>query len=431
MPLPPLEWMEKVIRINSVTHESNEEIVAFLIPLLRDAGLQIAEHKVKEGNQTFTNLVAFSHAPDSPDLLVFNTHLDTVSPGADEAWTKTGGDPFRLTRVRDRLYGLGSADVKLDFLCKLWAAKKSGPWKRPIALVGSYGEERGLVGAGKLLEAHKVKPAFALVGEPSNLEIVYAHKGHLVCFVSTTLDKLSREKMVNRVWRGQAAHSSTPQLGINALSKALTDIFKRGVGIVSLNAGTNSNKVPDRCEADLVPQVGPANRTVFGLIHYLEETQKTLKKRRDPRFNPSVSTVSLNQAISQGDQLTLCFDIRTVPDVDLFKLRDKVEKDLTKMGWKIISMTVDAPLKGRKQSAFIEHASQTLKRCGVKKVVKATKASSTEAALYQMHGAQAIVFGPGISVGNVHRPNEFNLLSQMEVATRFYSALMAAPSGAF
>ena len=66
-----------------------------------------------------------------------------------------------------------------------------------------------------------------------------------------------------------------------------------------------------------------------------------------------------------------------------------------------------------------------LKRCGVK-VAKKTKASSTEAAIYQHYGAEAIVFGPGRSQGNVHRPNEFNSLSQLEIATRVYTHLLTA-----
>src|SRR5688572_879494 len=111
--LPPIDWIEKAIRINSITHHSNEEIVRFLVPLLEEAGLAVHEHKVVENGETFKNLIATSHGPDAPDLLVMNTHLDTVSFGDKTSWTKTGGDPFQATRVRDRIYGLGSADVKL------------------------------------------------------------------------------------------------------------------------------------------------------------------------------------------------------------------------------------------------------------------------------------------------------------------------------
>jgi acetylornithine deacetylase/succinyl-diaminopimelate desuccinylase-like protein len=63
------------------------------------------------------------------------------------------------------------------------------------------------------------------------------------------------------------------------------------------------------------------------------------------------------------------------------------------------------------------------------KAIKKTKASSTEAAIYQQNGAEAIVFGPGISIGNVHRPNEFNSLEQISLATEFYTKMLQLPVG--
>jgi acetylornithine deacetylase/succinyl-diaminopimelate desuccinylase-like protein len=140
MSSPSWEWIEKVIRIDTVTHHSNEELVRVLAPLLIEAGLKVEEQRVVENGVAFKNIIAFSHAPDAKDLLVLNTHLDTVSFGTCSDWTKTHEDPFKATRVRDRVYGLGTADVKLDFLCKIWAAQSSKPWKQPFALVGTYGE---------------------------------------------------------------------------------------------------------------------------------------------------------------------------------------------------------------------------------------------------------------------------------------------------
>ena len=143
MRTPPMEWIEKVIGINSVTHQSNAEIVQFLIPLLKETGLKVETQKVMEQGKEFYNLIAYSHSLSAPNLLVLNTHLDTVSGGDFSSWTKTQGNPFRLTKVKNRLYGLGTADVKIDFLCKIWAARVAKPWNRPFALVGTYGEEIG------------------------------------------------------------------------------------------------------------------------------------------------------------------------------------------------------------------------------------------------------------------------------------------------
>jgi acetylornithine deacetylase/succinyl-diaminopimelate desuccinylase-like protein len=421
--LPPIDWIEKAIRINSITHHSNEEIVRFLVPLLEEAGLTVHEHKVVENGESFKNLVATSHGPEAPDLLVMNTHLDTVSFGDKTSWTKTGGDPFQATRVRDRIYGLGSADVKLDFLCKLWAARVSRPWKKPFALVGTYGEERGLVGAMALLQTKKIKPKFALVGEPSNLELIYAHKGHIIFTVEIDLGKVPAKDLVEKKWKGKSAHSSTPDLGDNALRKGLNDVLKRGYGIAEIQAGVDSNKIPDLCEAKLTRYGLPGTQRVFALLDDLDELARELKKRKDPRFSPSHTTISLNRAVTEGSKLHFTFDLRNLPDIDNQRLKDRLGLIAKRVGVSITSLTIDEPLKGQKNGKLMKAAADALKSCGVK-VVRKTKASSTEAALYQKFGAEAIVFGPGLSVGNVHRPNEYNSIKQMEVATKFYTHIL-------
>lgn len=430
--LPPMEWIERAIRIDSITHHSNEEMVRFLAPLLEETGLKVEEQKVVEGKETFKNLIAYNATPDAADLLVMNTHLDTVGFGDRNDWTKTGGDPFKVTRVRDRLYGLGTADVKLDFLCKIWAARHAKPWARPFALVGTYGEERGLVGAKELLERKRVRPKYALVGEPSNLELIYAHKGHLLVTVALDLGGgagASSAKATRKQWRGKSAHSSTPQLGDNAILKALNDCFKRGNGIVRLTGGTGSNLVPDRCEADVVPTQTEGTRRLFAFTQLLEEAQRDLKRRRDSRFSPSVATVSLNLARMTGNEVELAFDVRLLPETDASRLKERLGRAIETLGGRIVAMSHDVALKGRKTGPLMKAATRALKACGVPVVAK-TKASSTEAALYNQHGAEAIVFGPGLSIGNVHRPNEHNLLSQMAVATRFYQNMLSTAPGA-
>ncbi|NBW98849.1 M20/M25/M40 family metallo-hydrolase, partial [bacterium] len=115
-----------------------------------------------------------------------------------------------------------------------------------------------------------------------------------------------------------------------------------------------------------------------------------------------------------------------LPEVNHERLEKKLRDGIRQLGGKVKEVTSDASLKGQKNSRFIVTATQALKECGIKPILK-TKATSTEAAIYQAHGASAVVFGPGISVGNAHRPNEYNSIKQMEVATRFYSQLLKTP----
>ena len=428
MRTPPMEWIEKVIGINSITHQSNEEVVRFLIPLLKDSGLKVETQKVVENGIPFFNLIAYSHSLSSPDLLVLNTHLDTVSGGEASSWTKTHGDPFKLTQVKDRLYGLGTADVKLDFLCKIWAARLSKPWTRPFALVGTFGEERGLIGVQHLFKLKEFKPKFALVGEPSNLELIYAHKGHIIfTLVGNITGAPSRKEVIQKKWKGKSAHSSTPELGDNAIQKGLNDILKRGLGIISLKGGTDSNRIPDICEATLAREKTPFTASLQGLLTDMNELSKELKKQKDGRFTPSSSQVSLNLANTLNGKLYLTFDIRILPAMDCSKIQGRIEKLAKKWNFSVDTLTIDRPMKGKKNGRLIKQASQSLKSCGVKAVTK-TKASSTEAAVYSQHGTEVLVFGPGLSIGNVHRPNEYNSLEQLTKATEFYTRMLRLPA---
>ncbi len=419
----PTSWIDRIIGINSETERSNAELVAFLRPLLEESGLKVLEQRIEENGTSFSNLIAFNQRPNHPELLLFNTHLDTVSGGDASRWTKTGNNPFKATFVRDRVYGLGTADVKIDFLCKLWAIRKAGKINRPIALVGTYGEERGLIGVQKLFAEKIVTPKYAVVGEPSNLELIYAHKGHLIATASIELEK--PQKTTTKSWKGKAAHSSTPALGVNALALAFKELKKKRKGVVSISAGTNSNRVPESATVGYTDEPTQASTQFFDFVDSVEKLVGRIGKKKDPRFSPSSTTLSWNLCQTRSGRAELTFDIRTIPGVDPYKVRQELEPLLPRSGrW--AEITVDLPLAGNKDSALMTAASKALKACGVRPAKK-TKASSTEAAVYHHHGAQAIVFGPGISVGNVHKPNEYNLLSQIRTATQFYQSLLLQP----
>ena len=119
------------------------------------------------------------------------------------------------------MYGLGSADVKPDFVCKAAALADLDPrrLRRPVRLVGTFGEEVGLLGARWLVDSGALAGMhWGLVGEPSELVAIRAHKGyakfeaHVRCPRRALRGASARVKL-----RGESAHSSTPQLGRNAI----------------------------------------------------------------------------------------------------------------------------------------------------------------------------------------------------------------------
>src|SRR4051812_22278224 len=127
-----LEEARRMIRINSVSAAGNEEIANFVAALMQDRGLKTQLQHVMHSNENISkrqfNVIGILGDPLSDRKirkgLLLNTHLDTVSPGITENWTETGGDPFSATIKDGKMFGLGSADVKLDFLCKLHAVER-------------------------------------------------------------------------------------------------------------------------------------------------------------------------------------------------------------------------------------------------------------------------------------------------------------------
>ena len=134
-------------------------------------------------------------------------HLDTV--GADES-------QFIPQRKNGRLHGRGACDTKgsvaamLTALCEL-AEAKSRPLETEIVFAGLIDEEHAQAGS-RALAASGFNADLAIVGEPTKLQVVTAHKGSLWLQLET---------------RGQAAHGATPQLGKNAVHE-----MARVVGIL-------------------------------------------------------------------------------------------------------------------------------------------------------------------------------------------------------
>src|SRR5207244_4853031 len=96
---------------------------------------------VREGDAQVNLIATISGCDTAAATLVLNTHLDTVPPGDAALWTECGGDPFTAAVRQDRIYGLGAADTKLDFVAKVVALAEIDTPRRSVYLVGTFGEE--------------------------------------------------------------------------------------------------------------------------------------------------------------------------------------------------------------------------------------------------------------------------------------------------
>ena len=484
-----LEEAKKMIRINSVSTRGNEELANFVLGLVQERGmkgqLQQVMHSHEEISKRQFNVIGVLGDPlvdkKTRKGLLLNTHLDTVSPGLPENWTETGGDPFAATVKDGKIYGLGSADVKLDFLCKLHAIGKfrEKKLKMPVYLVGTCGEEVGMFGARYLIKSGALNPKYVVVGEPSELKVVYAHKCLNIFKISIGYQLIERDvkgfnRRIDLHSFGRSAHGSYPHLGENAITQAIELLQKSTdngfeTRFTKMSGGDTVNKVPDRAMVqfyltshqfedfkrffrELVRAEGKEKSFRVELggvgdtgVRFLPEAAfqcltevmgffKTIttdfEKVKDAGYNPAFSTVNFGQLKQSASGIELYFDLRLLPDLQPEEIQNHILKGIKEISARYPALNVSAVRERMNPGLNLKADDELVKLClesmegaGITPILD-KKATSTEAAQYFAHGYPAVIFGPGISHGNSHSPNEHNLLDHLEKAQAFYENLI-------
>ncbi len=250
-----LQHLEKLIAFPSISRDSNLDLIAYVKDVL--TGLGIASTLVHNEDGRKSNLWATIGPPDRAGI-VLSGHTDVV-PVEGQAWTS---DPFKMLARDGNLYGRGTADMKGFIACCLAMAERAAqaPLKTPINFAFSYDEEIGCVGVRRLLDLLKdapVRPRLCIVGEPTLMQAVTAHKGKLGFRVTA---------------HGLEAHSSLAPIGVNAIYMASdligairaiqTEIAEHGMRdgdyevayttlhVGKMQGGEVMNIVPNRCTFD-------------------------------------------------------------------------------------------------------------------------------------------------------------------------------------
>ena len=481
MALPPwfMDSARALIRADSVSAQGNQAALAVLEPLYVKAGLSTQRFSWRESidgapDSLHSNLLAGpggGHAQGAMGGVLFVTHSDTVPTGPLERWTETGGDPRALTEKDGWLFGLGVADVKLDALCKIAAAERLLGKKlaRPFWLCATAAEEVGLRGARRFAESAEFKALEireVLCGEPSELQLIRAHKGYavVVCTI-TDLNPPQVEKQAVRelAFEGKAAHSSTPHLGDNAIHRALQWAHEVGAPVLSADGGASANTVPALCtllvpvasaeeshganvhevEASSGPDLLRAMQTAGALEELWISLVHKLLPASDPRFDPPGAVGGLNILKSIEEKaapgatrgratVRATMDARLLPQHDpetlLVTFMAAAEAWVQRTGRGELSLRVEITRNAGGMSLgdhapLLVRVSDTLARLGLDPTAKA-KPTSTEAGVFARAGCEAIVIGPGRSTGNAHTANERIEIAQLVRAVDLYESLL-------
>jgi acetylornithine deacetylase/succinyl-diaminopimelate desuccinylase-like protein len=452
-----LSWCKRLIGCPSVTSEGTRAIAEMCArDLLSPRGIKARLLPSAIEGDSQVNLIATIKGSDSTVApLVLNTHLDTVPPGDNALWTECGGNPFDATISAERIYGLGAADTKLDFIAKVMAIAYGTP-RRDVFLVGTFGEEHGLVGAKEIAQAGLLPHgALAFVGEPSRLEVITAHKGLMVFELTVRFEpqRLDSVQAVcsRTIFEGRSAHSSTPALGRNAIRSALNELAATpGTRVLSITGGDAVNKVPARCEVviagDTAPIAGAVQAEGTGstlreviplqaiavLARFVAALQDFADRTGPPEsdYAPPTLTCNPGKIRSAPGSVTLEFELRPPPalalDVvrrDLAQIVDDEFSSLAEVGIEVVERRANPGFRSALEDETVEVAMAALARAGLP-LESGVKAGCTEAGIYAAAGLKPVVFGPGPSTGVIHAPNEYNLIRDVDGAIRFYRELL-------
>ncbi|MHC4324711.1 MAG: M20 family metallopeptidase [Planctomycetota bacterium] len=256
------------------------------------------DSRVDIWDRTRANITANIKSTGCRAGLLFACHLDVVGPG-EAAWKHP---PFTAVESDGKIYGRGSVDMKGGTAAAVTAIRQivdSGvKLQGDIIFSAVAGEETDSVGAKRFIDDKEWLPELAgvVIPEPTDFEIVTAHRGMLWLEVTT---------------RGKAAHSSAPQLGVNAINsmrlilnelesyeiktephKLLGDC---SMSINKIAGGKTMNVVPDKCG------IGIDIRTLPGQDHQaiiadLEEICAKLKAE-NKRFEATISVIRQMQSM--------------------------------------------------------------------------------------------------------------------------------------
>ena len=197
------QYLDKLIAFPTISRDSNLELIGFIASELKALG--IASTLVHNEDGKKANLWA-TIGPTNLQGVALSGHTDVV-PVEGQNWSS---DPFKLASRGGNLYGRGSADMKGFIAACLHLAHSAvkRALHTPLHFAFSYDEEIGCIGVRRMLDMLKtmpVRPRLCIVGEPTMLQVVTAHKGKLGYRVTA---------------HGLEAHSSLAPIGVNAIYMA-------------------------------------------------------------------------------------------------------------------------------------------------------------------------------------------------------------------
>lgn len=373
----PVELLARLVAFDTTSHKSNLGIVSYIEDYLLQYG--VSSTRVVSDDGSKASLFATIGDANTPGVAL-SGHTDVV-PVDGQTWTS---DPFVLRSDRGRLYARGACDMKGYLACMLAAVPQFCARKLtvPVHLAFSYDEEVGCLGVRPMIAEFGRKfprPRATIVGEPTNMQVVDAHKGPVRWQVDVT---------------GRAAHSSMAHLGVNAITYAAR------------------------------------------MLAELERMETELKvTSRNIRFDPPFATLQVTK-LEGGTASNIIpifcrfgFEVRSLPGVDVDGIERRLRTFAEAQCLQEMRRTADEAAISITRANTVppffavpgsEALSLALRLSGQNETH--TVSYATEAGLFQDAGSPAIVCGPG-DIAQAHTPDEWIAESEIERCMAFMRRL--------
>lgn len=375
----PREMIERLIAFDTTSRDSNLHLISFVEDYAKAHGVE--PRRIPNAEGTKANLL-ISLGPNAPGGIILSGHTDVV-PVDGQPWVT---DPFRVVEKDGKLYGRGTSDMK-SFSAVILALLPEFQKRRvttPIHIALSYDEEVGCLGVRPMI-AEIVKsvptPKLAIIGEPTEMKVVNAHKG--IRSFRTTVT-------------GREAHSSQTDKGVNAVMVAAELIMHlNGVAEEMRRIGDPSGRFdpPYTSVQASVIEGGTALNILARHCSFLWEFRYLPGTSRDDIFERFVAHTRDN-VLPRLRQVALEADIETA-------VRSHVPALVAKDGCPAEAFAKQ--LTGRNHAEAVAYG--------------------TEAGLFQEAGIPSVICGPG-NIREAHKPNEYIELSQVDACVAFIRRLM-------
>ncbi len=346
---------------------SNRGVIEQLAQWCENLGFNVEIQAIDERK---FNLIA--RAGSGSDGLVLSGHSDTV-PCDPKLWSS---DPFCAEERNERIYGLGSCDMKSFLALALDASSRVNldKLKHPLTLVATADEESTMKGARLIANNGRKLGSFCVIGEPTDLSPIRQHKGNLTMSIE---------------FLGQSGHASDPSLGNNALEG------------------------------------------MYQFLTALFAYRDTIQKRyNDPAFTIPTPTMNLGH-IHGGDNsnricgtCTLLIDIRFLPAMTFETLKADLEQMADEVagarGLGVVKQIFGDGLPAMDTDEASEIAQYLTHITGKK---TDSVGFGTEAPYFNAMQTETIVIGPG-SINQAHQPDEFLPIAQIDPTVKMLEGLI-------